>query len=195
MRTATRTRIAWDLPVRLVPNGGSPQAQRSIGPLRLGPDLIGDAAIPVLAALRVTVARHDGRDHLLAIDPHDDRSGDAAPDRSAGELSAVLDELREPEDGALPVLVDGSPFALDVLTALCRIPLGERRTYAELAVAAGYPRAVRAVASVMARNRTPIVLPCHRVVPSSGGTGRYAWGEAAKAALLAAESQHRTDTP
>ncbi len=195
MRTATRTRIAWDVPVRIVPNGGSPQAQRSIGPLRLGSDLIGDAAIPGLAALRVTVGRHDGRDHLLAIDPHDGRSGDAAPDRSAGELSAVLDELRDPEDGALPVLVDGSPFALDVLTALCQIPLGERRTYAELAVAAGRPRAVRAVASVMARNRTPLVLPCHRVVPSSGGTGRYAWGEAAKAALLAAEAQHRTDTP
>ncbi len=195
MRTATRTRIAWDVPVRLVRNDGSPQAQRSIGPLKLGLDLLGDAAIPGLAALRVTVARHDGRDHLLAIDPADVRWDDAAPDRSAGELSAVLDELRDPTDGALPVLVDGSPFALDVLTALSLIPLGERRTYAELAVAAGHPRAVRAVASVMARNRTPLVLPCHRVVPSSGGTGRYAWGEAAKAALLAAESQHRAETP
>ena len=195
MRTATRARIAWDVPVRLVPNDGSPLAQRSIGPLRLGSDLIGDAAIPGLAALRVTVGRHDGRDHLLAIDPHGDRSDDAAPDRSVGELAALLDELRDPEDGALPVLIGGSPFALDVLTALCRIPLGERRSYAELAAAAGRPHAVRAVASVMARNRTPLVLPCHRIVPSSGGTGRYAWGESAKAALLAAEAKHLADTP
>jgi O-6-methylguanine DNA methyltransferase len=195
VRTATRTRVAWDLPVRLVSNDGSSQAERRVGPLRLGSDFIGDAAIPGLAALRVMVGRHDGRDHLLAIDPNDDRSGDAAPDRSAGELSAALDELRDPEDGALPVLVDGSPFALDVLTALCRIPLGERRSYAELAAAAGRPHAVRAVASVMARNRTPLVLPCHRIVPSSGGTGRYAWGESAKAALLAAEAKHLADTP
>jgi methylated-DNA-[protein]-cysteine S-methyltransferase len=101
-------------------------------------------------------------------------------------LATLLADLAE--DRAVPVVVDGTPFTSAVLAALTRVPAGQRCTYTELAVAAGRPRAVRAAASVMARNRVPLVLPCHRVVPTGGGTGRYAWGEAVKAALLVAEA-------
>jgi O-6-methylguanine DNA methyltransferase len=108
-----------------------------------------------------------------------------------GSLAGLLAELcrgTAAHDGdAVGVLVDGSPFAVAVLDALRRVPAGTRVTYAELASAAGRPRAVRAAASVMARNRVPLVLPCHRVVPGSGGTGRYAWGGAVKVALLESE--------
>ncbi|MGE0756040.1 MAG: methylated-DNA--[protein]-cysteine S-methyltransferase [Pirellulaceae bacterium] len=56
----------------------------------------------------------------------------------------------------------------------CRaIPVGETRTYGELARCAGRPGAARAVGQVMACNRFPIVVPCHRVVASNGGLGGF----------------------
>jgi O-6-methylguanine DNA methyltransferase len=75
----------------------------------------------------------------------------------------------------------------DVLQTLTRIPRGEVRTYAWVARQAGRPRAVRAVASIIARNPVPYVVPCHRVVPSSGGVGNYIFGSATKRALLERE--------
>ena len=75
----------------------------------------------------------------------------------------------------------------DVLQTLTRIPRGEVRTYAWVARQVGRPRAVRAVANVIARNIVPYVVPCHRVVPSSGGIGNYAFGSSAKRALLERE--------
>jgi O-6-methylguanine DNA methyltransferase len=75
----------------------------------------------------------------------------------------------------------------DVLQTLTRIPRGEVRTYAWVARQVGRPRAVRAVASVIARNVVPFVVPCHRVVPSAGGIGNYIFGSATKRALLARE--------
>ncbi len=57
---------------------------------------------------------------------------------------------------------------------LCRqIPLGETLTYGQLAAKAGSPRAARAVGRCMARNRVPIIIPCHRVVGSGGKLGGY----------------------
>src|SRR5438067_5637314 len=75
----------------------------------------------------------------------------------------------------------------DVLQTLTRIPRGEVRTYAWVARQVGRPRAVRAVANVIARNVVPYVVPCHRVVPSSGGIGNYIFGSATKRALLERE--------
>ncbi|MGD0655732.1 MAG: methylated-DNA--[protein]-cysteine S-methyltransferase [Thermoguttaceae bacterium] len=58
--------------------------------------------------------------------------------------------------------------------ALCRkIPFGTRLSYAQLAARVGSPRAYRAVGNCMAGNKIPIIIPCHRVVPSSGGLGSY----------------------
>jgi len=60
------------------------------------------------------------------------------------------------------------------VTAACRqIAWGETLTYGELAKQAGRPGAARAVGSVMARNRVPLIVPCHRVVPASGGLGGF----------------------
>lgn len=75
----------------------------------------------------------------------------------------------------------------DVLALLPRIPRGEVRTYEWVAREVGRPRAVRAVGSILARNAVPLVVPCHRVVPTSGGVGQYAFGSAAKRELLARE--------
>ena len=71
--------------------------------------------------------------------------------------------------------------------ATARIPRGEVRTYGELAAIVGRPRAARAVGTAMARNPVPLLVPCHRVVPSSGGVGNYGFGSDLKAKLLAGE--------
>jgi methylated-DNA-[protein]-cysteine S-methyltransferase len=79
------------------------------------------------------------------------------------------------------------PFTLDVLQQLARVPYGETTTYGALAQRVGRPRAARAVGTVMNRNRIPIVLPCHRVVGSSGNLTGYAGGLDRKATLLELE--------
>ena len=64
---------------------------------------------------------------------------------------------------------------------------GETVTYGELAARAGNPKASRAVGTACARNPIPIVVPCHRVLPGSGGIGNYAGGPDRKRTLLELE--------
>jgi O-6-methylguanine DNA methyltransferase len=75
----------------------------------------------------------------------------------------------------------------DVLGVLPKIPRGEVRTYEWVARQVGRPRAVRAVGNILAKNAVPLVVPCHRVVPTSGGVGNYAFGSALKRELLRRE--------
>jgi methylated-DNA-[protein]-cysteine S-methyltransferase len=80
-----------------------------------------------------------------------------------------------------------TPFQRAVAETLRRIPYGETVSYGELAALAGYPNAQRAAGSFCARNRTPLVVPCHRVV-AAGGLGAYgALGLAYKRRLLELE--------
>jgi len=74
-----------------------------------------------------------------------------------------------------------------VRNTLAKIPKGEVRTYSWVAEQIGNPRAVRAVANSIARNIVPFVVPCHRVVPASGGVGEYAFGSPMKRELLRRE--------
>ena len=74
-----------------------------------------------------------------------------------------------------------------VLDTLDVVPFGHTITYGGLADRAGRPRAARAVGSAMATNPIAIIVPCHRVLPSTGGVGGYAGGAAAKALLLQLE--------
>jgi methylated-DNA-[protein]-cysteine S-methyltransferase len=78
-------------------------------------------------------------------------------------------------------------FTLDVLNELAKVPYGHTATYGELAERAGNPRASRAVGMVMNRNRIPIVLPCHRIVGSSGQLVGYGGGLERKEKLLRLE--------
>jgi methylated-DNA-[protein]-cysteine S-methyltransferase len=70
-------------------------------------------------------------------------------------------------------LADRSPFARRVLAACRRIPLGQTRTYAQLAAKTGRARAARAVGTAMAHNPVPLIVPCHRVVRTDGGLGGF----------------------
>jgi methylated-DNA-[protein]-cysteine S-methyltransferase len=98
-----------------------------------------------------------------------------------GELDDFLD-VRLSQDG----LTD---FQRRVLERCRRIPPGQTLSYGALAAAVGAPGAARAVGNAMARNRCPLVVPCHRVVNSDGSIGRYSAprGIAMKARLLALE--------
>lgn len=80
-----------------------------------------------------------------------------------------------------------SPLEREVLGTLTQIPRGEVRTYEWLARQVGRPKAVRAVGTVCARNAVPFVVPCHRIVPSTGGVGHYAFGSALKREMLRRE--------
>jgi methylated-DNA-[protein]-cysteine S-methyltransferase len=111
------------------------------------------------------------------------------------ELTATRD--------ALSAYFEGDPLELPVDLSLVRsgfrrsaletlyadVHAGEVVTYGKLAEKAGRPRAARAVGSACATNPVPIIVPCHRVVPGSGGVGSYAGGAERKRALLALEAR------
>ena len=80
-------------------------------------------------------------------------------------------------------------FRRSVLTHLSGIGYGRTESYAQVAVAAGSPRAVRAVGTACATNPLPLVVPCHRVVRSDGTFGSYVGGTRAKHTLLALEAR------
>jgi methylated-DNA-[protein]-cysteine S-methyltransferase len=72
------------------------------------------------------------------------------------------------------------------------IPYGVVRSYGELALRAGYPRAARAVGTVCRTNKYPIIIPCHRVV-GANGLGGYAYGSEMKKELLRLEKEIAAD--
>jgi len=117
----------------------------------------------------------------------------AANDAPRAEwVEAIADQLRgEGSSLDLPIDVQATAFQWKVWRALQQIPAGETRAYAEVARRIGKPRAVRAVANACANNPVCLVVPCHRVVPSGGGTGQYRWGAERKAALLQMEKARR----
>lgn len=107
---------------------------------------------------------------------------------AAGRVAAYLEgdvpELGLPFDLSLA----GTGFRREALEALARTTApGETVTYAELAARAGRPRAIRAAGTACATNPVPLVVPCHRVVPSSGGIGNYGGGVERKLRLLELE--------
>jgi AraC family transcriptional regulator of adaptative response/methylated-DNA-[protein]-cysteine methyltransferase len=100
----------------------------------------------------------------------------------------VVASVESPErDQNLPLDVQGTAFQEAVWQALRDIPMGETRSYAELAALAGNPGAVRAAGSACGANHVPIVIPCHRVTRSGGDIGGYAYGVERKLALLKRE--------
>lgn len=106
--------------------------------------------------------------------------------RAQKELEAYFRGARQNFSVQLDV-EPGSAFQRRAQALLEQIPYGSRWTYSELAAAAGNIRATRAAGTACAKNPVPILLPCHRVVPSSGGIGNYAGGQGWKRGLLALE--------
>jgi methylated-DNA-[protein]-cysteine S-methyltransferase len=119
------------------------------------------------------------------------------PEEAMDDLGGLSEEATLDQDWFLPVqkgverYLEGDPRALDDIELdleqtpgffraawdACReIPAGETRSYAWLAAQAGSPLAVRAAGQAMARNRWPLIVPCHRVIGSNGGLHGYGGG-------------------
>ncbi len=131
------------------------------------------------------------REALAAACP--DRTEIRRPDPS---VRGVIDRLRKHLAGKPDALTDvkldlsrQSVFGAKVARALRRVPPGRTVTYGELAKRVGAPGAARAVGRVMAANPLSLLVPCHRVLPASGGLGGFSatGGVALKARLLHAE--------
>jgi AraC family transcriptional regulator of adaptative response/methylated-DNA-[protein]-cysteine methyltransferase len=101
-----------------------------------------------------------------------------------GALIAIEKPAAAPE---LPIDVAGTAFQEAVWRELRKIPLGETRSYADIAAAIGQPKAVRAVGTANGDNHVAVLIPCHRVIRSDGSLGGYAGGLDRKRRLLAAE--------
>ena len=120
-------------------------------------------------------------------------------ERDDQRLAAWADALVRAAAGAdddldLPLDVAGSRFQRRVWDALRAIPRGRTLHYQDVAAALGAPRATRAVARACAANPVALAVPCHRVVPKSGGVGGYRYGAWRKQALLAGEAREPART-
>ncbi len=110
---------------------------------------------------------------------------DAARRALADYLAGRARRIDVPVDLAL-----ARPFQREVLATLReQVGYGHRTTYGALATASGHHGASRAVGTALGGNPLCVVVPCHRVLPASGGLGGYAGGAAAKELLLAVESR------
>lgn len=87
----------------------------------------------------------------------------------------------------LPLDLHGTPFQKKVWNALLAIPRGQTSTYGALAKQIGHPKAVRAVGTAVGANPVCVLVPCHRVLPSTGKVGKYRWGSEKKRTLLEQE--------
>jgi methylated-DNA-[protein]-cysteine S-methyltransferase len=113
-----------------------------------------------------------------------------APQRLDG-VRRELDEYFAGDRRAFGLPLDwglvGDGFARRVLEAAVAIPFGATSTYRDVAVAAGSPRGFRAAGNALGHNPLPIVVPCHRVLASTGGLGGYTGGLERKRLLLGIE--------
>jgi methylated-DNA-[protein]-cysteine S-methyltransferase len=140
-------------------------------------------SIAILARGRVVERVSFGHDTPLAA-ARAIGCADGEPDKPASDwLAKLAERLAEyaagEGDDLLDIEVDTahlSPFGAAVVEAVRQIPPGETLSYGQVAALAGRPRAARAVGRVMAQNRTPLIVPCHRVVGSGGRLGGFSAG-------------------
>lgn len=118
-------------------------------------------------------AREDGAAHGLLA-------------RAAAELDGYFAGTRRTFSVPLGCFASGAKCSA-FITAAYQLPYGQTATYGQLARLAGHPLAARAAGNAMARNPLCLFVPCHRVLPASGGVGHYAGGDSVKARLLALE--------
>ena len=131
-------------------------------------------------------------DKIVGIDkvgePADPGEKNALTDRVYQQLLEYFDGKRKSFD--FPFEFHGTAFQEEVWKALLSIPYGETRTYKDIAVQIGNPKACRAVGMANNKNRLSIVVPCHRVIGSNGKLVGYASGLSMKEFLLNLENEN-----
>ena len=147
--------------------------------------------IQLLDGLRLRMVASDCG--LRAIDFHSTYAVDDAVRNDANPLlKETTRQLRAYFDGRLrtfdvPLDMQGTAFQKRVWSELEKIPYGETRSYLQVAIASGTPNAVRAVGAANGANPIPIIVPCHRVIGSSGKLTGYGGGLPLKKRLLELE--------
>lgn len=91
------------------------------------------------------------------------------------------------EGSNLKIMLYGTAFQINVWQALLKIQRGVTKTYSDIANDVKSPKATRAIGTAIGANPISLLVPCHRVVPKSGGVGNYYWGSEVKARLLELE--------
>ncbi len=104
--------------------------------------------------------------------------------QATAPIAAALFQPEHTLTHRFPVVLKGSKFQLKVWKTLLEIPMGKVCSYGQIARAIGQPKASRAVGSAVAANPVAYLIPCHRVIRSSGAVGNYRWGESRKRAML-----------
>lgn len=108
---------------------------------------------------------------------------------SAGTEEELFNLMRESLCEAVALISPlGTPFQQAVWRAVAEIPFGETVTYSDIASRIGRPKAFRAVGTAVGANPIALMIPCHRVLPASGGIGGYYFGKAVKEVLLTWEN-------
>ncbi len=143
-----------------------------------------------LAASTKGLVRLEFESHALKIDPSRTQL-----QQSKSALAPYLRELDEYFAGerrefSFPLDLRGTEFQLACWRALLEIPYGETRSYRDIAKTIGHARAYRAVGMSNNRNPVAIVVPCHRVIASSGSLCGYGGGLDIKRKLLDLEQEH-----
>jgi methylated-DNA-[protein]-cysteine S-methyltransferase len=130
---------------------------------------------------------------VMELEEQWQRTAVREPSEGGGVLAEAACQLaryfaRQRQTFMLPLdLSRARPFQREVLLELVKVPYGEVVTYGELAAHCGRPRAARAVGGAMRANPLPIVVPCHRVLPSTGGLGGFGGRPELKRQLLEIE--------
>ena len=109
----------------------------------------------------------------VGVPPTGHSALDATMRRLAHRLQAFADGVADDFLDVEVELADRTAFQRAVIGRCRRIPRGQVWTYGELAAHAGHPQAARAAGNVMATNRLPLVVPCHRVIGSGGQLGGF----------------------
>jgi len=91
--------------------------------------------------------------------------------------------------------LNATPFQVKVWEALLKIPFGQMTSYAQVAEMIGHPSAARAVGTAIGSNPVAYLIPCHRVIKSSGVIGDYHWGDSRKLAILGWEASKAYGEP
>ena len=141
-----------------------------VGQLVLESD--GDVLIGIWLPSQATTTRGDGHDAPPVLKD----TATQLEEYFAGERTGFT----------VPMELDGTAFQKDVWTELTRIPYGKTISYGELARRVGRPKGPRAVGQANGKNPIPIIVPCHRVLASTG-IGGYGGGLPMKRTLLAVE--------
>lgn len=137
------------------------------------------------------VSRHEALTRLRLEWPR----AELTPDQGATRVAAI-GAFPAPGTAWAPALalhVKGTNFQLKVWDALLRIPDGAVTTYGEIASAIGEPKAARAVGTAVGGNPVSYLIPCHRVIRSTGEMGGYAWGAERKHVMLTLETLRDED--